>query len=169
MREIAPHTKSTGFKLWPRSLSGEPVRFESQAAQLHRWYDAYAFRAGKSSRQKSRHLFNDITERSRLNKRCGEARVIWRKPKGSRIRGVGLASADEKPCIFPKSGIAYMALIQTGHAGLERALQRVHPQDRANWQAQSIEQSMKVRLPGRIPISFRTARSNTSTPVAIQS
>ncbi len=31
----------------------------------------------------------DITERKRRKKRCGGARVIWRKPRGSRIQGAG--------------------------------------------------------------------------------
>src|SRR2546426_4660805 len=50
---------------------------------------------------------------SRRNNRCGEARVIWRKRRGSRIRGVGFGEwRDEKPCIFPRGGIAYIAFMQ---------------------------------------------------------
>jgi hypothetical protein len=44
-------------------LTGEPVRFENQAAQLHRWYDAYAFRVGEPGDRKVAILFKDITER----------------------------------------------------------------------------------------------------------
>ena len=46
---------------------------------------------------------------------CSAARVIWRKRRGSRIRGAGPgACQDGKPCIFPRSGIASTALAQIG-------------------------------------------------------
>src|SRR5712671_1699007 len=48
MREIAPQHEEHWFEIYGRiALTGEPVRFESQAAQLQRWYDAYAFRIGE--------------------------------------------------------------------------------------------------------------------------
>jgi PAS domain-containing protein len=44
MREIAPQHEEHWFEIYGRiALTGEPVRFENQAAQLHRWYDVYAF------------------------------------------------------------------------------------------------------------------------------
>src|SRR5258705_3184420 len=64
MREIAPQHEEHWFEIYGRiALTGEPVRFESQAAHLHRWYDAYAFRVGEPGDRKVAILFKDITER----------------------------------------------------------------------------------------------------------
>ena len=64
MREIAPQHEEHWFKIYGRiALTGEPVRFENQAAHLHRWYDAYAFRVGEPGDRKVAILFKDITER----------------------------------------------------------------------------------------------------------
>ncbi len=64
MREIAPQHEEHWFEIYGRiALTGEPVRFENPAAQLHRWYDAYAFRVGEPRDRKVAVLFNDITER----------------------------------------------------------------------------------------------------------
>ncbi|HWY32509.1 MAG TPA: ATP-binding protein [Candidatus Acidoferrum sp.] len=63
MREIAPHHEEHWFEIYGRiALTGEPVRFENQAAQLHRWYDVYAFRVGEPGERKVAILFKDITE-----------------------------------------------------------------------------------------------------------
>ncbi len=64
MREIAPQHEEHWFEIYGRiALTGEPVRFENQAAQLQRWYDVYAFRVGEPGDRKVAILFNDITER----------------------------------------------------------------------------------------------------------
>ena len=66
MREIAPLHEVHWFEIYGRiALMGEPVRFENQAAQLHRWYDAYAFRVGEPADRRVAILFKDITERKR--------------------------------------------------------------------------------------------------------
>jgi PAS domain S-box-containing protein len=66
MREIAPNHEEHWFETYGRiALTGEAVRFENQAAQLHRWYDAYAIRVGEPGDRKVAVLFNDITERKR--------------------------------------------------------------------------------------------------------
>src|SRR5208282_1410116 len=63
MREIAPQHEEHWFEIYGKiALTGEPVRFENQAAQLHRWYDVYAFRVGEPGDRKVAILFKDITE-----------------------------------------------------------------------------------------------------------
>jgi PAS domain S-box-containing protein len=64
MREIAPLHEEYWFEiLGGTALTGEPVRFENQAAQLHRWYDVYAFRVGEPQHRQVAVHFKDITER----------------------------------------------------------------------------------------------------------
>lgn len=66
MREIAPLHEAHWFEIYGKiALTGEPARFENQAAQLHRWYDVYAFRVGKPQQRQVAIHFKDITERKR--------------------------------------------------------------------------------------------------------
>jgi diguanylate cyclase (GGDEF)-like protein/PAS domain S-box-containing protein len=64
MRELAPKHEEHWFRIYGEiAVTGEPARFQNQAAQLHRWYDVYAFRIGKPEDRQVAILFNDITER----------------------------------------------------------------------------------------------------------
>lgn len=66
MREIAPQHEEHWFEMYGKiALTGEAVRFENEAAQLHRWYDVYAFRIGEPKQGKVAILFSDITLRKR--------------------------------------------------------------------------------------------------------
>src|SRR5262245_781462 len=66
MREIAPLHEEHWFQLYGRvALTGQPMRFEKPAEQLHRFYDVYAWRVGESAERKVAILFNDITKRKR--------------------------------------------------------------------------------------------------------
>ena len=64
MRELAPKHEEHWFEIYGKiALTGQPARFQNRAAQLHRWYDVYAFRIGKPEDRQVAILFNDITER----------------------------------------------------------------------------------------------------------
>ncbi len=69
MREIAPLHEEHWFEIYGKiARTGEPMRFENQAAQLHRWYDVYAFRVGEPQKRQVAIHFNDITERKRVER-----------------------------------------------------------------------------------------------------
>jgi len=62
MREIAPQHEEYWFEIYGKvALTGESVRFQNQAAQLHRWYDVYAFRFGEPQGKTVAIVFHDIT------------------------------------------------------------------------------------------------------------
>lgn len=64
MREFAPDHEEHWFEIYGKiALTGESIRFENRAEQLHRWYDVYAFRFGEPQDFQVAILFNDITER----------------------------------------------------------------------------------------------------------
>lgn len=64
MRELKPQHEKHWFEIYGRiALTGVSERFVNRADQLHRWYDVYAFRFGKSENRQVAILFNDITER----------------------------------------------------------------------------------------------------------
>ncbi len=72
VREFAPKHEEHWFQIYGHvATTGEPIRFRNQAAQLHRWYDVYAFRYGDPEDHQVGVLFNDITE----NKRKEEALI----------------------------------------------------------------------------------------------
>ena len=77
MREIAPQHEKYWFEIYGKiALTGEPARFENEAAQLQRWFDVYAFRIGKPQQKKVAVLFNDTTKRKRAEE---ELRVLNRE------------------------------------------------------------------------------------------
>jgi PAS domain S-box-containing protein len=66
MRDIAPHHEEHWFELYGKiALTGESLRFEYPAVELHRWYEGYAYRIGEAHERKVAIIFNDITERKR--------------------------------------------------------------------------------------------------------
>ena len=66
MREMAPLHEQYWFETYGRvASSGEPIRFESEARSLGRWYDVYAFRVGNPALREVGILFKDVAERKR--------------------------------------------------------------------------------------------------------
>jgi PAS domain S-box-containing protein len=67
MREIVPEHEDHWFETYGRiAVTGTPERFQNVAAQLQRWYDVCAFRIGDPEERRVAILFNDITERIRV-------------------------------------------------------------------------------------------------------
>lgn len=80
MRELAPKHEEYWFEIYGRiALSGESVRFQRPAEQLHRWYDLYAFRLGPPERRQVAVLFNDITERKDAEERLRKSEAKFAK------------------------------------------------------------------------------------------
>jgi PAS domain S-box-containing protein len=72
MRELAPHHEEYWFETYGRiALTGEPVRFEAEAAALGRWYNVYAYRVGEPAQHRVTILFEDITKRRRAEAALG--------------------------------------------------------------------------------------------------
>jgi PAS domain S-box-containing protein len=62
--EMVPLHEDHWFQTYGKIVqTGEPMRFEREAAQLGRHYDVYAWRIGEPGERKVAVLFNDITER----------------------------------------------------------------------------------------------------------
>ncbi len=69
MRTLAPNHEELWFEIYGRiALTGQPIRFSSEAKALNRFYDVFAFPVGEEKIRKVGILFNDISERRALEK-----------------------------------------------------------------------------------------------------
>jgi PAS domain S-box-containing protein len=74
IRELAPEIEDHWLETYGKvALTGEPVRFESQAEHLRRWFDTYAFRYGDRENRQVAVLLKDITERKGIEEALQEA------------------------------------------------------------------------------------------------
>ena len=77
IREILPAVEEYWFQTYGQiALTGEPRRFENPAPALGRFYDVYAFRVGRPEQRHVAVLFNDITERKRIEDELRAANVF---------------------------------------------------------------------------------------------
>ncbi|PAX06548.1 PAS domain S-box protein [Sphingomonas lenta] len=71
--EFAPDLERHWFDTYGRvALTGEPARFENEAAPFGRWYDVHAFRTGRPEERRVAILFNDISARRRAEQELRE-------------------------------------------------------------------------------------------------
>ncbi|HUR45363.1 MAG TPA: PAS domain S-box protein [Candidatus Saccharimonadales bacterium] len=95
MRELASAHEEHWFEIYGKvALTGESVRFEKEARQLHRWYEVCAFRVGKPADKQVGILFKDITERKRAEEALRESEAHFRALVEQAPFSVQLFSAD---------------------------------------------------------------------------
>ncbi|KQO76332.1 PAS domain S-box protein [Methylobacterium sp. Leaf88] len=85
--EIVPGLERSWLDAYGKvALTGEPVRFESGAVAMGRWFDVHALRIGEPARRRVAVLFNDITARREAERtleetardRTDERDMVWR-------------------------------------------------------------------------------------------
>jgi signal transduction histidine kinase/CheY-like chemotaxis protein len=73
-RELGPDIEDRWLDIYGKvALTGEPVRFESHAAHLGRWFDTYAFRYGDREHRQVAVVLNDSTARRQTGQALQEA------------------------------------------------------------------------------------------------
>jgi PAS domain S-box-containing protein len=84
MRELVPEHEEHWFEMYGKvALTGESVRFVSEARGLNRWYDVSAYRVGGQDSRRVAILFNDITERKLVEEDLMAAKVSAEQAKGA--------------------------------------------------------------------------------------
>ncbi|BAQ45903.1 MULTISPECIES: hybrid sensor histidine kinase/response regulator [Methylobacterium] len=85
--ELVPNLERSWFDTHGEvARTGQPVRFESGSSTMGRWYDVHALRVGQPEQHRVAILFNDITDRRRLEdhleataqERTDERDMLWR-------------------------------------------------------------------------------------------
>lgn len=66
-RQLVPNLEDRWVETYAKIiLTGESLRFESRSEAMNRWFDVYAFRIGQPEERKVALLFNDISNRKRI-------------------------------------------------------------------------------------------------------
>lgn len=95
MLELSPGHEPHWFNVYGTvALTGESVRFESEAKAMNRWFDVYAFRLDEPERRKVAVLFTDVSERKRSEAILRESREKIENYAGDLQKVVGVRTAE---------------------------------------------------------------------------
>lgn len=95
MRELVPGHEEHWFEVYGRiARTGEPQRFQNQAAAMGRWYDVYAFRLGPAEQRRVGVLFRDITKQREIEEALRRSEERLRRAFAIETVGVIFFHAD---------------------------------------------------------------------------
>ncbi len=162
MRALAPKHEDYWFEIYGKiALTGEPVRFQNCAEQLHRFYDVYAFRYGRPENRQVAILFNDVIERKRAEESLRQSQSML--ARAEKIANVGGWEWDIRSGELIWSEQTYsMFGLEPGRfvPTYESFLAYVHP-DYRQLVAQAIEDAISGKKPYNIEYQVVTPSSIT--------
>ena len=92
IRDFVPDLEEYWFETYGKvALTGEPVRFLSEAKPMNRWFDLYAFRIGGPESRKVAVLFSNVTERRKAEEALAD---LQRRRDEALTKELRVATAD---------------------------------------------------------------------------
>jgi PAS domain S-box-containing protein len=163
MRSFHPEHEHHWFDIYGRvALTGDPERFEYEAAALGRWYDVFASRIGNPERRRVAILFDDITERKLAEDARRESEERLRQvQEAARIGSFEFDRRTNKAVASPE----YLELYGlpenlSGFFSYEDWIALVHPEDRARIEAET-RAAVADHARHQLDFEFRIFRADT--------
>ncbi len=154
MRDLAPGHEAHWFEIYGKiALTGEARHFENEARALGRYYDVCAYRVGGPESRKVAILFNDITDRKRMELALQENEKRFRTMANSIPQLAWIARADGFITWYNERWYAYTGTTPEQMEGW--GWQSVHdpqrlPEVMARWQeAITLGQPFEMEFPLR--------------------
>ena len=163
MRALRPDHEEHWFETYRRiGSTGEPERFEHEAAALGRWYDVFAYRVGDPEQRRVAILFDDITDRKRAERALTDSEERLRQvQEAARIGSFDFDLTTNKAIASPEYLDLYgLPHDRSGSFSYQAWIGLVHPEDRPGIVAQTQE---AVADPARsqLDYDFRIIRADT--------
>ncbi|MCU0550669.1 MAG: PAS domain S-box protein [Leptolyngbya sp. Prado105] len=151
IRELVPDIEPFWFDIYANVLkTGEPMRFQDHSAVMNRWFDIYAFRLDPAENCKVAILFQDVTERRRIE--IDREQLLIREQaareaadRANRIKDEFLAVLSHELRTPLNPILGWIRLLQTGRLDPDRQRDALTTIERnAKLQSQLIEDLLDI-------------------------
>ena len=126
MREFAPDMESSWFTRYGDvALTGEPVRFINESKTFDSWFDVYAFRIGGPESRKVAVIFNNITERTKVEQALRESAEALADLDHRKDEFLAMLGHELRNPLAPLSYAVHMLGLQTKEDPLQRQARQI--------------------------------------------
>jgi len=126
IRELVPDLEEYWFDIYGKvAQTGEPVRFVNEAKPMDRWFDVYACRVGDRDSRRVAVVFNDITERSRLERKTQEQAEVLVDLHRRKDEFLAMLSHELRSPLAPISNAVQLLRLQTNEDPLQQQARNI--------------------------------------------
>lgn len=176
-REMVPDLDASWFERYGRvAETGEPLRFESHAPAMGRWFDVYAHRVGPAERREVALVFKNVSERKKAEierERLLTLESAARKAaeESSLLKDEFLATVSHELRTPLSAILGWAQLLRTGDLAADKAERAVETIERnARAQSRLIEDLLDVSriLAGKLRLELGPVVADTFVEAAVE-